>query len=360
MINVLGLALYGPLAASHRVRLANYRAGLLQLGINLEVHSLLGDDYLINRFSNKSTSVFSLLDAYRSRLRLLAGQKRYDAAIVHCELLPIFPYFLERGFLSIPYIYDFDDAFYLRYRTGKLRALQFLLGEKFDSVIAGAAAVTAGNNNLAQYAQKFNSNTIVLPSVVDTEVYTPRRAKKSGVFTIGWVGSSTTAPYLKQLISPLKRLGGIYPVRFVVVGGRAPVIDNVEVVEIPWCEGTEVEIINSFDVGVMPLPDDEWAKGKCAFKLIQYMACGIPVVASRVGANIDVVSTDAGFLASTDDEWFNSLDELRCNTEKRNSMGVFARKKVESNYSLVGNLPRLVEVIKNVLGRHDGRYLGGE
>jgi len=346
------LALYGPLAASHRIRLANYREGLLRFGINLEVHSLLGDDYLKNRFNNKSTSILYLLDAYISRLRLLAGQKKHDVAIVHCELLPVFPYFLERSILSIPYIYDFDDAFFLRYRSGKLRAFEFLLGGKFDGVIAGAAAVTAGNSYLAEYAGKFNSKTVVLPSVVDTEIYIPRRAKKSEIFTIGWVGSSTTAPYLQQLISPLKRLGEIYQVRFVVIGGKAPAIDNVEVLEIPWCEETEVEIINSFDVGVMPLPDDDWAKGKCAFKLIQYMACGVPVVASRVGANIDVVSSDAGFLASTDDEWYRSLVELRCNPELREMMGSSARKKIEDNFSLDGNLPQLANLIKKVFMRN--------
>ena len=103
---------------------------------------------------------------------------------------------------------------------------------------------------------------------------------------------------MPELVQPLAALGAEAPLRFVVIGGKAPAISNVEVVELPWQEHTEVDLINTFDVGIMPLPDDDWARGKCAFKLIQYMACGVPVVASAVGANVDVVDADCGLLAS--------------------------------------------------------------
>jgi glycosyltransferase involved in cell wall biosynthesis len=137
-------------------------------------------------------------------------------------------------------------------------------------------------------------------------------------------------------------------VRLVVIGGRAPRIEGVVIEEVPWREATEVSLINTFDVGVMPLPDDEWARGKCAFKLIQYMACGVPVVASRVGANVDVVTSECGFLVSNDDEWLAALRTLREDSALRARMGSASRTRIEMHYSLRHNLPILVETIRDV------------
>jgi glycosyltransferase involved in cell wall biosynthesis len=137
-------------------------------------------------------------------------------------------------------------------------------------------------------------------------------------------------------------------VRFVVIGAKAPIIANVDVVEIPWREDREVEHLNQFDVGVMPLPDDDWARGKCAFKLIQYMACGVPVIASPVGANIDVVSQECGFLAGSAEQWLRSLRLLRDNRILRLEMGGFGRTRVVNHYSLAGNLGFLAETIRQV------------
>ena len=279
MINILGLALYGPLAASHRVRLSQYCAGLKHEGINLQVHSLLDNIYLKSRFETSQYKLTPVIAAVIQRLLILLRSNRYDAAILHCEMFPLIPGWVECGLINLPYIYDFDDAFYLRYRKGSFSILSPLLGNKFDRVIKNAAAVTAGNSHLANYANSLNKDVTVLPSVVDTNRFSPQKASENSVFTVGWIGSPSTAKYLENLVVPLARFGEETAVRFVVVGGKAPIIPNVEVLEIPWAEDTEVEIINNFDVGVMPLPDNEWAKGKCAYKLVQYMACGVPVVA---------------------------------------------------------------------------------
>jgi glycosyltransferase involved in cell wall biosynthesis len=122
----------------------------------------------------------------------------------------------------------------------------------------------------------------------------------------------------------------------------------VEVIEIPWSEESEVELINTFDVGVMPLPNNDWAKGKCAFKLIQYMACGVPVVASRVGANIDVVTPNTGFLAGTEEEWIKALSYLRRTPLARNQLGIEGRERIVERYSLEQNIPVLAGVIRKV------------
>lgn len=352
MIKILGLALYGPMAASHRVRLGQYRKGLLAEGIDLQVQSLLGNDYLQSRFQGGRRPFLPVLNAALERVRLLLSKRRFDAAIVHCELFPLAPGWLERAALRIPYIYDFDDAFYLRYRGGNLGALRLLLGGKFDTVMRGAAAITAGNATLAAYARTLNANVSVLPSVVDTVHFSPGAQNDNPAFTVGWIGSPSTAPYLQSLVAPLQTLGRERPLRLVVIGGKAPHIENIEILQIPWSEDSEVDLINTFDVGVMPLPNDEWARGKCAFKLVQYMACGVPVVASRVGANIDLVTAECGFLVETDAQWVDALRQLREQPLTRRAMGASSRKRVEDAYSLESNLPMLTNVIRNVVGEN--------
>ncbi len=349
MIRVLGLALYGPQAASHRVRVSQYVPGLAKLGIELHPQSLLNDTYVQRRFDGGSVPLVSVLLSFRSRLQLLKRKHHFDAVIVQYELFPLLPSWIERACLSRPYIYDLDDAWFLRYRWGRLKRLRPILGKKIDELIKGATAVTAGSRFLSHYTASLNSNTYLLPSVVDTTVYFPSTdLHQSRPFTVGWVGSPSTAIYLNQLVLPLAALAAEGFVRFVVVGGKAPRIPGIEVMEVPWQADKEVELIQGFDVGVMPLLDDEWAKGKCAFKLIQYMACGLPVLASRVGANIDVVSKECGFLVESRTEWTAALRVLRDQPELRLMMGIAARKRAVTDYSLDKNLPLMAEIIRKV------------
>lgn len=352
MIKVLGLALYGPLAASTRYRLGQYVHGLARLGIDLQICHLLGDDYLRRRFGGGTLPLTGMLHAGLARFADLWHQHEYDVAMLHCELFPLLPGWMERALIRKPYVYDFDDAFYLKYRSDRMGLARPLLGRKFDTVIAGAAAVTAGNQVLAQYARQYNANTHYLPTVVGAGRYLPQPASRSGkVFTVGWIGSPSTAPYLSELVAPLSAIGQEGPVQFVVIGGKAPAVPNVTVVEVDWHEHTEVDLINSFDVGVMPLPDDDWARGKCAFKLIQYMSCAVPVIASPVGANADVVSAACGLMAATPQEWADSLRRLRDQPGKRAEMGQAGRERVLQHYSLDRNLPVLASVIREVAGK---------
>lgn len=351
MIRVQCFALYGPLAASTRYRLEQYAPGLRSFGIELQVAYLLGNDYLSRRFSEKKTPALGLLRSGIARLAELAVLHKCDAAIVHCELLPLVPGWLERTLLQKPYLYDFDDAFYLRYQRGKLAALKPLLGNKFAQFIKGASAVTAGNGELARYAGQFNRRTKILPTVVDITHHVPNRKHKSNIFTVGWIGSPSTAPFLEQIVGSLVRLANEGPVRLVVVGGRPPVVSGAEVISLPWSEKTEIELINSFDVGVMPLPDNEWSRGKCAFKLIQYMACGVPVIGSAVGANNEVVTPDCGYLASNDDDWLHALRAFRDNPSERTHAGEAGRQRVAENYSLQIALPQMATAILGITGR---------
>jgi glycosyltransferase involved in cell wall biosynthesis len=349
MPKILGLSLYGQQAASHRYRLGQYVPGLKKAGFDLQIQSLLDDEYLVNRFAGRPVSWTKVLKSAWQRLRMLIDRDDFSAAILHCELFPLLPGGLEKLLLPKPYIYDFDDAFFLKYKQGRLGILEPILGSKFDKSIAGAAAVTAGNSFLTQYAQKFNTNVNWLPTVVDTLRYKPEARSLNAEFTVGWVGSPSTAPYLAALVEPLVQLANEGPVRLVIVGGLAPTVPGVVVENIAWDEASEIHQINRFDVGVMPLTDDNWARGKCAFKLIQYMACSVPVVASRVGANVDVVTPQCGFLVENAAGWLSALRALRDDVSLRAQMGAAARRRIEDEYSLARNLPVLTRVVKEML-----------
>ena len=342
------MALYGNDAASHRVRLSQYRAGLLESGIDLQVHSILDNSYLRSRSIGDLPSLLTLARNTLKRIKLVADSKRFDVALIHCELFPFLPWWFERFCLRIPYIYDFDDAWYLRYRMGTLKFARGLLGNKSDKVIASASAVTAGNAFLADYACNLNPNVCLLPSVVDTQRFRKVRLARNTVFTVGWIGSKTTAKFLDSIVGPLAKLGAETRIRFVVIGANAPQIENVEVLEIPWSELTEVGSINRLDLGLMPLFDDEWSHGKCAFKLVQYMACEVPVIASRIGANLDLVTPDCGFLVRNEDEWLDALRWMRDHPDERRVMGEAARTRIENNYSLERNLVSLANIIRQV------------
>lgn len=348
MIRVQGFALYGPLAASTRYRLEQYAPGLRLHGVDLQVAHLLDDDYLRRRFNGRAASALGLMKSGLARLTDLALLGKFDMALVHCELLPLMPGWLERSLMKRPYIYDFDDAFYLRYQRGTMAKLRPFLGHKFDQVMAGAAAITAGNDELLRYAGRFNSQVEFLPTVVDLNHHVPDSTRKSSTFTVGWIGSPSTAPFLREIVSPLAELAKEGAVRLVVVGGSAPAIAGVQIEELPWDAATEIDLINSFDVGVMPLPDDEWSRGKCAFKLIQYMACAVPVIGSAVGANESVVTPDCGYLASTHEEWLSALRALRDSASGRRQAGEAGRQRVAEHYCLQVTLPRMAAAIERV------------
>ena len=350
MIKVLALSLYGPQAASHRVRLSQFRSGLASAGIDLQIQSLLDDAYLQRSFSGNRPSLRALLASYVRRISALRYIDSFDLAIVYGDLLPFLPGWIERQLLQIPFVYDLDDAFFLKYRSGRLRFLQPLLGVKADRLMASAVAVTAGNAGLAVYASRFNRSVSLFPSVVDTNKFVPAdpilSVRTGQPFTVGWIGSPSTSRYLQLLIEPLEHLARERPIRFVVVGGPAPAISGVEVIEEPWSLDMEVSLIQHFDVGVMPLPDTAWTRGKCAYKLIQYMACGIPVVASPVGANVDVVPSDCGLLADSSSQWLSALRKLADDSALRLLLGAGARRWVEKHFSLSSALPVFAGVIQ--------------
>jgi len=245
-----------------------------------------------------------------------------------------------------PYVVDLDDAIFHVY-DGSPSALQrTLMGRKIDVVMGGAAMVIAGNAYLAERATRAGARRVaLLPSLVDTAAY-PVRPPNVGPFTIGWIGSSSTAVYLHS-IGDVLRAEAARGARVVAVGANRQALGDLPCEVAAWSLDTEAAEISRFDVGIMPLANTPWALGKCGYKLIQYMACGRPVVASAVGANLSVVQEGVtGFLARSPGDWTAAFAALSSDRNRAGLMGLAGRQLVEKQYSLSVNVPVLATLLK--------------
>jgi glycosyltransferase involved in cell wall biosynthesis len=225
--------------------------------------------------------------------------------------------------------------------------VRFLLGKKIDAVMRYATMVTVGNDYLAERAYSAGAKRVeYLPTVIDLDRYKIYQSRQNEVFTIGWIGTPLTAKYLNEVAAALEAVAKKKRIHLLTVGLNSLSLPGVAVETVPWSEDTEVEQINSFDVGIMPLPDDAWERGKCGYKLIQYMACGVPVIASPVSVNQKIVEPGKnGFLARTQSEWTDALITLIANQALAKQMGQFGRTKVENEYCLQVTAPKLLNLI---------------
>ncbi len=349
-MKVTSLTRYGDLGASSRMRSTQYMQPLYQIApsIRFERQSLLDDDYLRRKYSGQSV-LREAARGFARRARWLAHKPPPDVRWVEKELWPFVPAWLERAVLRRrPYILDLDDAIFHSYDLHRSSLVRRLYGDKIDRLMAGAALVTAGNAYLAQRARDAGAKRVeILPTVIDLDHYPWTPAENSsrsgdGVVTIGWIGSPATEHYLQILAAPLARLASERRIRMLVIGGRNVTMPNVEVVIQAWSQESEVQSINRIDVGVMPLQNSAWERGKCGYKLIQYMACGIPVVGSPVGVNSTIVTEGVnGFLAEDEDAWYQALSRLTDDPALRARLGTAGRRRVEERYCLQRTAPML-------------------
>lgn len=315
---------------------------------------LLSDEYVRVLNAGGHRAQWRLLRWYGERLRDLLRVKRYDVLWIAHEIFPGFPATAERILARTgpPYVVELDDALFHRYDLNPSWPTRAFLGRKIDVVMNRSALVIAGNQYLADRARSAGAREVVqLPSVVDLDRY-PVMPEHQGPLTIGWIGSPTTANYLGLIRNSLEsayRAGA----RLVAVGARRAVLPDLPFETREWNEATEVSEISRFDVGVMPLGDGPWEQGKCGYKLIQYMACGRPVVASAVGANRHIVRHgETGFLAETPAEWTEALSKLASDRALRERMGQAGRREVERRYSLQVNTPVLAKFLEIGAGRN--------
>lgn len=261
-----------------------------------------------------------------------------DVVFLYREAFPLGPAILERAIARrYPIVYDFDDAIWLGDTSAANRWIAPLkCPEKIGDIIELATATMVGNNYLAAYARTRSTSVDVIPTTIDVHQYQPARVKtQRHRVRIAWTGSPTTARYLSQLEHVLRLLLRRPDVELVVIGEprfRISGVSNVLVV--PWSETAELELLRSADVGIMPMPDDPWTRGKCGFKALLYMALGTATVASPVGINSEIIINGAnGLLAGSEQEWFDALTRLIEDPPLRSQLGAAGRETVVNHYS---------------------------
>jgi glycosyltransferase involved in cell wall biosynthesis len=339
-MRILFFTKYAPLGASSRYRAYQYIPILREYGIQCDVSPLFDDHYLISLYSKKKYSWFNYCKRLMIRLFNLIWVHKYDLLVIEKELVPFFPPLFEYilKIFKIKYILDYDDAIFHRYDLNTNSVVQILLRKKIKKIMSWSDMVITGNQYLTQYARKYAKNVSEIPTVVDFHRYCDSNNHHDKEFVIGWIGTPVTSYYLMNVFPVLEKFTHQFEARIKLIGfdkDLLPELNSTPIEIIEWSEETEVEEIYTFSVGIMPLDNDPWSYGKCGLKLIQYMGCGKPVIASPVGVNTTIVENSVnGFLAETPEEWFDFLKILYTDKEIRKRMSRTNREKILKNYSL--------------------------
>lgn len=295
-----------------------------------------------------------ILSSFARRLGLLPKIGQYDAVLVHREATILGPAFLERLIQRrrIPIVYDFDDPIWMPYTSptnGVLSRLKW--PSKVASICRLATAVTAGNRLLAGWARQYSSHVHVVPSTVDLARYPEKdHQQKPPVVTLGWTGSHSTLPFLEELLPTLSQFSGARPCRLLVISHTddyRPAGLPCEVKSKKWQASTEAEDLLEMDIGLAPFPNTGWTPWRCHGKILQYMAAGIPTVASPIGIVPDYIQDGVnGFLAETPAEWIDKLGRLAADPELRRRIGQAGRATIAEHYSAQVWAPRFLEILR--------------
>ena len=328
---------------SQRFRFEQYFEFLTQQGYECELSCLISekDDKVFYSSGNFIQKLLILLKQIKKRLRDIKRASRYDIVFVQREAFFTGTTYFERKLKEKcgKLIFDFDDAIWNHDVSSANKTLGWLKNPAKTSKIIGLCdLVIAGNEYLADYAKKYNQNVIIIPTTIDTDEYKPVKGSDSDdQICIGWSGSITTIKHFEYALPFLKILKEKYgnKISINVIGDASYRNEELDIVGIAWNKKTELRDLSKFDIGIMPLPDDPWAKGKCGLKGLQYMALSIPTVMSPVGVNMEIIKDGTnGYLADSVDEWVEKISKLIDNQELRESLGNAARQTVLEQYSV--------------------------
>jgi glycosyltransferase involved in cell wall biosynthesis len=340
--------------AGQRFRIEQWAPLLRTAGVDVAFSPFLSPrvlDVLYSR-GHVATKVSAVFRGYLRRLKDLAALEEFDVVYLYREAAWLGTAWIEMlAARRRPLVFDFDDAIYLTASSDANRAVAFLKSpRKVEDICRLATCVVVGNDILASFAQQHARRVEVIPTSIDTDKYRTIGRPANARPIVGWSGSGTTAPYLSRIADALRRLRRQHDFELRVIGESVQ-FDGLDVRCLPWRAATEVEDLASLDVGLMPLVDDEWSRGKCGLKALQYMALGIPPVVSPVGVNAAIV-TDArnGFYARTDEEWVDRIGLLLRDADLRARMGAQARRTVDEQYSARVQAPRLAAVLSAAAG----------
>ena len=324
---------------------------LIHMGFVIDHSPLINDQSLASKYNHGKYPLFEIISSYAHRFLWIFKMRRYDVVWIEKEVFPWLPFWIEKIFLSFSkkFVLDFDDAVFHTYDKNRWVIIRFLLGNKLDRLIAASNMTVCGNNYLAARARVAGCNNVfIIPTVVNCERYPLHlfnQQPKNELPRVVWIGSPSTVGYLHGLSNVLLSAFKVKPFVLRVIGADFQ-LQGLMVEVCPWSESDEVRLIAESDVGLMPLTDSYWERGKCGYKLIQYMAVGLPVLASPVGINCEIVTPGFnGYLPRTDQEWVKSLLTLLNDTHKAQVMGLNGRSRVESDYCLQITAPKLCQLL---------------
>ena len=328
-------------APSQRFRFEQYIGILEKEGFSVEMLSFYSLALWHKMYKSGSIihKLFGVFISFFKRWLHLFKVLKSDFVFIHRELAPLGPPFFEWVIAKVlrkKIIYDFDDAIWLTDEKARFSNVVRCFW-KVKYICKWSYKVSCGNEYLAVYARQWNKNVVINPTTIDMNYHRPEDDSKavSKELVLGWTGSHSTLKYLSKVFTVLKELED--KIRLVVICNMDPEYDLKNYEFIPWSKGTEVTSLNQIDVGIMPLPDDEWAKGKCGFKALQYMAMKKPVIASPVGVNTVIIKDkETGYLASSLEEWKRAIEEIIL-SHNEEGLGEKGFNVVKGKYSVESN-----------------------
>ena len=358
MSKILFITPYPPgLAPSQRFRFEQYLSQLRENGSQAAVKPFLSETayYAIYQSGNLFSKIRSITISYLRRIALLFDIDSFDRVFIHREATPLGPPFIEYVIAKVlkkKIIYDFDDAIWLTDNTRESPAARILRCRwKIRLICRWSYKISCGNPYLAAYASQFNPNVIVNPTTLDIEnfrkpTFINKDSEKNLI--IGWTGSHSTLKYLNTILPALQTLARKHThIRYLIIADKNPELPSTNAVFLPWRKSTEITDLAKIDIGIMPLPDDPWTRGKCGFKALQYMAMGIPAIVSPIGVKTEIVQHGVeGFWCTSQQEWFERLEELILNPKKGIEMGKLGREKVATRYSVESNAANFLSLFE--------------
>lgn len=292
---------------------------------------------------------FVIPSGFLKRCAFFKSLSYFDVVFLQKKLFSSLEFFLLRKFAK-KIIYDFDDAVMFNDSSKKDFSSKGRM-KKFINTVRQVDGVIAGNKYLKELALKHNSNVVEIPTSIDTTRYSAKSfdSSDSEHITLGWIGSKDTIFYLKNMEGTLGKIfDSNHSVKLEIISDVFIDFGGIPIVTKEWNSVRELEDLKGFDIGIMPLTDDPWSRGKCGFKLIQYMASGVVPVASPVGVNVDIIEHGVnGFLAASEDEWIDCVGKLANSPELRETMGIRAVETIKNKYSMGVNGKILMDYIKN-------------